>query len=89
MPDPFPNMSIEFETKAFSIDITDIETTQISSFSRSKDVTNYEYEIQKNNEKRNILILKKEYLGAFIDDMRNIMKYDKSSQFIDNKTKKT
>lgn len=52
-------------------------------------VSNYEYETKLNEEKRKILLLKPEYLGVFIGDMRNIMKYPKSSDYIDSNTKKT
>jgi RNase P/RNase MRP subunit p29 len=51
-------------------------------------ISNYEYEIKKNEEKRQIMLLKPEYLSAFIGDFRSIMKYGRSSQTIDSKTKK-
>jgi hypothetical protein len=51
-------------------------------------VTNLEYETKINDEKRQILVLKPEYLGAFIGDVKNMMNYDTSSQFIDKKTKR-
>jgi hypothetical protein len=88
MANPFPEMTVDFETRAYEVKTTDIQNQNIKVFSGSKDVTNYEYELQKNNDKRQILVLKPEYLGAFIVDMRNIMKYDKSSQTIDDKTKR-
>jgi hypothetical protein len=52
-------------------------------------VTNYEYEIRKNNAKRSIYILKKSYLQQYLNDMRTIMSYDKSSQFVDRKLVRT
>lgn len=45
-------------------------------------VTNLDYEVQKNDEKRKILVLKKTYLEMFLNDMRREMKYKKSSQYI-------
>ena len=48
-------------------------------------ISNYEYEVRKNNKKRSIYILKKGYLQQYLNDMRRIMYYDKSSQYI-NKT---
>ena len=45
-------------------------------------VTNYEYEVRKNDEKRLIYILKEEYLQIYLSDLRRIMQYDKSSQYI-------
>jgi hypothetical protein len=88
MANPFPNMSVNFETRTFSIDLSDADSQSIASFKSTKDVSNYEYEVKKNDEKRKILVLKKEYLGAFISDVKNIMTYEKSSQFIDDKTKR-
>lgn len=88
MSNPFPNMIIEFETKAFNIEITDTNTQNIKSYNQQKNVTNYEYEVKKNEDKRQILILKKEYLGSFVSDIKNIMKYDKSSQYLNSTTKK-
>ena len=45
-------------------------------------VTNYEYQVRKNNAKRSIYLLKPGYLQQFLSDMRNAMLYDKSSQYI-------
>ena len=46
-------------------------------------VTNYEYEENLNDAKRRIKILKEDYLNTVINDMRTIMKYKPSSQYID------
>ena len=46
-------------------------------------ISNYEYEVRKNNEKSSIYLLKQEYLQQFLNDMRQIMLYDRSSQYID------
>lgn len=46
-------------------------------------ISNYEYEVIKNNKKRTIYILKSVYLQQYLNDMRKIMYYDKSSQYID------
>ena len=46
-------------------------------------VTNYEYETNLNDAKRDIYILDPKYLGIFLKDMRTIMRYKDSSQFID------
>ena len=46
-------------------------------------VTYYEYETNLNDQKREIYILDSSYLGMFLKDMRTIMRYKDSSQFID------
>ena len=61
----------------------------IVAVSPVKSVSNYEYETDFNEKKRQIRILKPEYLSVVITDLRNIMRYDKSSQYLDQNTKKT
>ena len=51
--------------------------------------TNYEYETRLNDEKRNIFILREGYLQQFLSDIREIMTYDESSEFIDERTAQT
>ena len=46
-------------------------------------VTNYEYESKLNDEKRSIYILTPNYLQVFLNDMKDIMRYTDSSQFVD------
>jgi hypothetical protein len=52
-------------------------------------VTNYEYEVLKNNEKRLIYILKPNYLQQFVTDIRRELFYDKSSQYVNSKLIRT
>jgi hypothetical protein len=42
-------------------------------------ITNYEYEESLENNKRNIFILKKQYLGIILNDMNEIMSYKEGS----------
>ena len=52
-------------------------------------VSNYDYEVTKNNKKRTIYVLRREYLQQYLNDFRNIMVYDKSSQYKDSKLVRT
>ena len=52
-------------------------------------VTNYEHEAKINEDKRNLTILRPEYLELFLSDMRRIMSYSKSSQFVNNRVVRT
>ena len=54
-----------------------------------KAVTFYDYENDLNDKKRNINVLKPELLGVFIRDFERIMKYDKSSQYVNRRLKRT
>ena len=51
-------------------------------------VSYLDFEIKKNDEKRTINLLRSEYVGTIIDDMRQIMTYTDSSQFVNRKLKK-
>ena len=48
-------------------------------------VTNLEYEYKKNEEKREIDVLKNGYVQTFINDLRDIVRYEKSSEFVNSK----
>ena len=52
-------------------------------------VSNYDYEVRLNEEKRSIFVLKPEYLQQFLSDFRDIMLYDQSSQTINDNLIKT
>ena len=52
-------------------------------------ITNYQYETMNNDKKRSIYILKKVYLQQFLNDMRKIMYYDKSSQYVNERLVQT
>ena len=52
-------------------------------------VTHYEYEAKINEDKRNITVLRPSYKNIFLLDMRNIMTYDKSSQYINGNLVRT
>ena len=52
-------------------------------------ITNYQYEVKLNDEKRRIKILRPEYLNTYISEHREIMEYDESSDFITKKLKGT
>ena len=52
-------------------------------------ITNYDYEIQKENDKRNIYLLKSTYLNVIFNDMDKIMPYKKgATQYVSNTLKK-
>ena len=57
--------------------------TQITSF------TFLENEIRLNDNKRNINVLKQEFLTLFLEDISDIMEYKPSRQLVSNKLKKT
>jgi hypothetical protein len=52
-------------------------------------ITNYDYEEKIEENKRNIFLLKPKYLNIIIDDMDDIMKYEKGSGQFKTETLKT
>jgi hypothetical protein len=72
----------------FSISYTSLSNISITT-NPVKAVTNYDYEISINEDKRKIRVLKPQYLSVVITDLRNIMKYDTSSNYINQTNKST
>lgn len=52
-------------------------------------ITNYEYEMRKNAEKTTIYVLRREYLQQFLNDMRDLMIYTPSSQYVNDDVLRT
>lgn len=73
-----PDFSITFYDSGLSINVT-----KSGSEARTS-VSNYEYETLLNDKKRNIFVLKPEFLQQFLNDFRDLMVYDSSSQFIND-----
>lgn len=72
----------------FTITYYDENINQSITVNPIKTVSTYEYEIFQNDKKRNIYLLKNRYLQTAIDDMRRIMSYGFSSQYVNDTTKK-
>jgi hypothetical protein len=87
MAEPLEGLNVKFSTKSYELNYIDNEIV-FSAPNSIKVVTNLAYETKLNDEKRQILVLKPEYLGAFVGDVKNMMVYDTSSQFVDKKTKR-
>ena len=75
------------ENFSFSYTYDNIKVS-LSGASLVKSVSNLDYEISLNDKKRKIFVLRKEYLQTIVDDLREIMTYTDSSQFVDKRTKK-
>lgn len=84
---PINGVKIKITTNVQAVSITNTNKNKTST-SSIKEVTNYEYEVLENEKKRKILILKPQYLSVFISDMKNIMKYAESSQYVNQNTKR-
>jgi hypothetical protein len=65
------------------------EVKNIASDLISSPITIFEYEQEQNEKKRNIFVLKPNYLEAFLDDFRKTNLYQKSKDYISSTLKKT
>jgi hypothetical protein len=72
----------------FSVSYYDEQLSQSVTVFPVKSVSNFEYEIKINDDKRNIFILRSRFLQTVISDMEEIMSYGFSSQYVDPNTKK-
>ena len=52
-------------------------------------ISNWEYEVRENDKKSSIYLLRNEYLQQFLNDMREIMLYDRSSQYVSEELART
>jgi len=70
-------------------DLTKLGTNVVAINNPVASVSNYLYETNRNEEKRNIFVLKRGFLQQFLDDFRSIMIYDPSSQRVSKSVIKT
>ena len=73
----------------YTNDLTKLGTNVASIPNPINAISNYEYETLRNEEKRNIFVLKNGFLQQFLDDFKEIMTYDESSQRIDDNIAQT
>ena len=73
----------------FTIPKPDTSNEETATLNPVIGVTNWEYEVLKNNKKSSIYLLKINYLQQFLNDMRDIMVYQQSSQRINDRLIKT
>ena len=73
----------------YTNDLTKLGTNVASIPNPINAISNYEYETLRNEEKRNIFVLKNGFLQQFLDDFKEIMTYDESSQRVDDNIAQT
>ena len=75
--------------KDFKIRKPDIANEATTTINPVRGVSYYEHEVILNDNKRNINLLRPEYLQEFLIDIKNEMTYKRSSQFVNSKLIKT
>ena len=73
----------------FEVEYYDTTIVTVSGDNVRDAITNYEYESRENTKKSSIYLLKPGYLQQFINDMRDIMIYGQSSEYVNDKLIKT
>ena len=78
-------VSSDFTTTYFDYFISGM----VTKLDITRPVTNYQYEEKIQNKKREIFILKQEYVSVVLDDIENIMPYRKgSTEYVDRTLKR-
>jgi len=66
------------------VQLDDKDEFTVATDNIARSVTNLEYEFDKNEKKREINVLKPAYLNIFTNDLRDILRYEKSSEFVNS-----
>jgi len=84
---PRPSTDIEPNTSYVKFYDSGLKTI-ITKYNITTSVTNYEHEVRKNDDKRTIFVLRREYLQQFLNDSRKLMLYSNSTQYVDDRLKR-
>ena len=66
-----------------------LKGSQIQRVSPIRSVSFFEWEVQKNDDKRNINLVQTDYVGTVVEEFQEITRYDRSSQYVNERLKKT
>lgn len=85
---PRPGMKVFIESDAQILEFLDTTGNIQSIKNVNTPVSNFEYETRVNEGKRSIQILNPEYISLVDTDIRNMMKYSRSSQYVNGRVKR-
>ena len=80
----FPSIRYTLRSEAGYRQLDDKDEFSVLTDKIASPVTNLEFEYKENERKREINVLKGGYLFTFINDLRDIVRYDKSSNYINS-----
>ena len=80
----FPSTRYKLRSEAGYRQLDDKDEFSVLTDKIASPVTNLEFEYKENERKREINVLKGGYLFTFINDLRDIVRYDKSSNYINS-----
>ena len=76
------NTTYTLISQAGNTQLDDKDEFTVKTDNIARAVTNLEYEHTENEKKREIDVLRESYLQMFINDLRDVVRYDKSSSYI-------
>ena len=81
----YPNTTkYTLRSQAGFTQLDDKDEFTVATDNIARAVTNLEFEYTENEKKREIDVLKNGYLGTFINDLREIVRYDRSSSYLNS-----
>ena len=78
----FPTNRFTLISEAGNNQLDDKNEYTVAADNIARPVTNYEFEINENEKLRKIDVLRQGYLTTFVNDLRDILRYDRHSRFI-------
>ena len=78
----FPTNRFTLISQAGNTQLDDKNEYTIATDNIARPVTNFEHEINENEKLRKIDVLRKNYLQIFVNDIKDILSYDKNSNYI-------
>ena len=78
----YPTNRFTLISQAGNTQLDDKNEYTVATDNIARPVTNFEHEIQENEKNREIDVLQRGYLTTFVNDMRDIVRYDKHSRYI-------
>ena len=78
----YPTNRFTLISEAGNTQLDDKNEYTVATDNIARPVTNFEYEIEENEKLREIDVLRRGYITTFVNDLRDIVRYDKSSSYI-------
>ena len=85
----FPTNRFSLISQAGNTQLDDKNEYTVATDNIARPVSNFEYEIEENEKKRNIDLLRIGYLQIFINDLKDVVRYSKCSNYITSSLAKT
>ena len=85
----YPTNRFTLISEAGNTQLDDKNEYTVATDNIARPVTNYEYEIEENEKLREIDVLRRGYITTFVNDLRDIVRYDRHSRYINGKLSST